>query len=66
MGQNEYGKSGYLSISALLKHLMMFLKCNFSGLHFYTLSKTLISCRAMQLKTCIVETLLINAFKGTG
>ena len=29
MGENEYGKSGYLSIFTSLKHLMMLLKCNF-------------------------------------
>ena len=35
----------------------------FSGLHFYTLSKTLIACRAMQLRFFKVKTLLNNAFK---
>ena len=41
----------HLSIFTLLKHLMMLLKYNFfSGLHFYTLPKTLIACRAMQLQ----------------
>ena len=50
MGGNEYGESGHLSIFTLLKNLMMLLKYNFSGLHFYTLSKTLIACRAMQLR----------------
>ena len=35
----------------------------FSGLHFYTLSKTLIARRAMQLISFKVETLLNNAFK---
>ena len=34
----------------------------FSGLHFYTLLKTLIACRAMQLRFFKVETLLNNAF----
>ena len=58
MGEKEYGKSGHLSIFTLLKHLMMFLKYYFSGLHFFTLSKTLIACRAMQLRFFKVETLL--------
>ena len=34
----------------------------FSGLHIYTLSKTLIACRAMQLRYLKVETRLNNAF----
>ena len=51
MGENEYGKSGPLSIFTLLKHLIMLLKYQFfSGRHFYTLPKTLIACRAMQLR----------------
>ena len=50
MGENEYGKSGHLSIFILLKHLMMHVEYNFSGIHFYTLSKTRIACRAMQLR----------------
>ena len=64
MGENEYGESGDLSIFTLLKHLMMLLKCNFfSVLHFYTLPKTLIVCRAMQLRCLFkVKTLLNNAF----
>ena len=49
-GGNECVISRYLSIFTSLKHLMMLLKCFFSGLHFYTLSKTLIACRAMQLR----------------
>ena len=60
----QYDKFGHLSIFTLLKHLMMLLKCNFSGLHFYTLLKTLIACRAMQLRYIKVETLLNNAFKN--
>ena len=39
MGENEYGESGHLSIFTLLKHLMMLLKYNFSGLHFLHLTK---------------------------
>ena len=37
MREIEYynGKSGHLSIFTSLKHLMMLLKCLFSGLHFY-------------------------------
>ena len=34
----------------------------FSGLHFYTLTKTLIGCRDMQLRFIKVRTLLNNAF----
>ena len=64
MGRNEYGISGHLHIFAVLKHLMVLLRCNVSGLQFYTLSKTLISC----IGTCStdfikVKTLLDDAFK---
>ena len=65
MGENEYGESDHLSIFTLLKHLMMLLKYNFfSGLHFfYTLPKTLIACRATQLRFFFkVKTLLNNPF----
>ena len=54
-GENEYGKSGHLSIFTHLNHLMMILKYNFSGLHFYTLLQTLIACRATQLRFLKVE-----------
>ena len=63
MGGNECGKSGHLSIFTSLKHLMMLLKCYFFRTSFYTLSKTLIACRAMQLRFFKGETLLNNAFK---
>ena len=43
--------------------LMVLLRCNFSVLHFYTLSKILIACRVMQLRFVKVKTLLNNAFK---
>ena len=36
---------------------------SFSGLHFYTLWKTLIACRDMQLRFLRVKSLLNNAFK---
>ena len=50
MGKNVYGESGHLSIFTLLKHLIDAFEVQFfSGLHFYTLPKTLIACRAMQL-----------------
>ena len=63
MGRNEYGISGHLHIFAFLKHLIVLLRCNFfSGLHFYTLSKTLIACRDMQLRFLNVKTLLNNVF----
>ena len=63
MGGNEYGESGHLSIFTLLKHLMMLFEVAiFSGLHFYTLPKSLIACRAMQLRFFKVKTLLNNAF----
>ena len=46
MGRNEYGISGHLHIFAVLKHLMDAFELQFfSGLHFYTLSKTLIACK---------------------
>ena len=56
MEKKKYGESGHF-----LKHAyeVQF----FSGLHFYTLSKALIACRAMQLRFLKVETLLNNAFK---
>ena len=42
----------YLRIFTVLKHLMMLLKYNFfSGLNFYTLSKTLITCRGHAAQT---------------
>ena len=51
MGEgDECGKSGHLSIFTSVKHLMVLLKCKFLGLHVYTLSKTLVACRAMQLR----------------
>ena len=55
---------GHFSMFTLLKHLMMLLKYKlFSGLQFYTLPKTLIACRAMQLRFFFrVKTLLNNAF----
>ena len=65
MRENEYGESGHLSIFTILKHLIMMLLKQFSGLHFYTLSKTLITFRAVQLKLFKVETLLNNAFKAS-
>ena len=49
--ENEYGKSGHLSIFPSLKHLMMLLKCNVFRALFYTTSKTLTACRDMQLKS---------------
>ena len=60
MGGKEYGKSGHLDIYFHSLKVQIF-----SGLHFYTISKTLLAC------TCIrpcssdfkVETLLNNAFK---
>ena len=47
--KSECGKSCHLPIFTSLKHLMMLLKHNFSGLHLYTLSKTMTSCKAIQL-----------------
>ena len=47
MGYNEYSKSGHLLTFASLKHLLMLLICKFS---FYTLLKTPIACRAIQLR----------------
>ena len=61
MGQNEYGESGHLSIF-FLKHLMMLLKYKFFRASFYTLPKTLIACRAVQLRFFLMKTLLNNAF----
>ena len=59
MGENEYGKSGHLSIFTLLKHLMMLLKFTILvRASFYTISKTRIACRAMQLRFLKAETLI--------
>ena len=63
MGGNEFGKSGHLSFFTYLKHLMLAFEVQFSGVHFHTLSKTLITCRDMQLRFFKVETLLNNAFR---
>ena len=41
---------------------MMLLKYIFSGLHFYTLPKTVIASRAMQVRLFEVKILLSNAF----
>ena len=51
--------------SLFLKHYALEVQF-FSGLNFYTLPKTLISCRAMQLRFFKVTPLLKNAFKGVG
>ena len=53
------GHSGHLYIFTLLKHLMMLLKYNFLGLHFYILPKTLIAFRTMQLRFFLSEKLLL-------
>ena len=50
VGRSEQNKSGHSSIFTALKHLVVLLRCNFSGLRFYTLSKTLIACKDMQLR----------------
>ena len=39
MGENEYGKSGHLSIFPYLKHLMVLLRCNFFRASFLLLIK---------------------------
>ena len=58
--ENGYGKSGHLSLFHSFEALndalfvIFFLQ---AGLHFYTLLKTLIACRAMQLRFLCVETL---------
>ena len=41
-----YGESGHLSFFHFFEALLLW---NFSGHHFYTLSQTLLACRAMQL-----------------
>ena len=67
MGGNEYGESGPLwpliyihSFEALNDAFEVQL---FSGLHFYTLPKTLIPLRTMQLRFFLSEKLLNTAFK---
>ena len=65
MGRNEYGISGHLHIFAFFEALNGAFEVQFfSGLHFYTSSKTLITCRCMQLRFFKVKTLLNNAFKS--
>ena len=62
---NECGKSSHLFVFTSFKPLMIcFWSANFSGIHSYTLSKTLIACTcwAMQLRFFKVGTLLNNAF----
>ena len=60
MGENEYGESGHLfyfhSFEALYNDA--FEVQIFSGLHFYTLPKTLIASRAMQLRYFKVENIV--------
>ena len=61
MGDNEYGKSGHLSIFTLLKHLMMLLKNNFiraSFLHHYHNFTNTDSTQGNAAQTFKVETLL--------
>ena len=56
IGRNKYGISGHLHIFALLKHLMVLLRCNFSGLHFYTDSMYRGTCSSdffFQVKTLL-------------
>ena len=62
MGRNEWDKSGHLSIFTSFKHLMVLFGAIFFRASFYTLSKTLIACRNMQLNFLKVKTLLNNAF----
>ena len=48
MGRNEYGISGHFFVFLFVEALNGALEVQFfSGLHFYTLSKTLIACRDM-------------------
>ena len=48
MGRNEYGISGHLHIFTFFEALNAAFEVQFfAGLHFYTISKTLIACRDM-------------------
>ena len=68
MGENEYGKSGpFWPLSLVYFHSFEALNDAFevqffSGLHFYTLPKSLIPFRTMQLRFFKVKKLLHNAF----
>ena len=63
MGKNEYGEYSCFNIYFYsFEALNDAFEVQFSGLHFYTFSKTLIACRAMQLRLFKVKTLLNNAF----
>ena len=61
-GENEYGKSGHLSIFTISMHLMMLLKYTFFRASFLHPTKDTAACRAMHLIFFKVETLLNNAF----
>ena len=64
MGRNEYGESGHFVYFHSFEALNDAFELQFfSGLYFYTLPKTLIACRAMQLRFFKVKTLLNSAFK---
>ena len=56
-----WGKISMVNLATCL--FSLFWSTIFSGLHFYTLPKTLIACRAMQLRFFKVKTLLNDAFK---
>ena len=62
-GGNEYGKSSHLFYCHFFEALYDAFEVHFfQELHFYTLSKTLIAYRAMQLRFVKEETLLNNTF----
>ena len=64
MVENEYGKSGNLSIFTFLKHLMNAFEVQFfQGFIFTPYQRQWLSRRAMQLRFSKVETLFIIAFK---
>ena len=64
MSESECGKSGHLSISAFLKHLMMlsYGVIIFQGFIFTPYQRHMIACRVMQLFFWKFETLLNKAF----
>ena len=65
IGDSRHKKLMSKTIFTLLKHLMMLLKSNFfSGLHFHTLSKTLIACKGSCSSDFQSGILLNNVFKA--
>ena len=55
IGEDEYGKTGHSKIFTFWGTSWSFWRAIFLGLQYYTISQTLITCRAMHLRFNIVE-----------